>query len=425
MHDFFAERDPGRLVHYEGVFHYRPSDAASDMESTMYVKPEHVRHYAETADEDSKPYLLCEFSHAMGNSLGNFYKYTELFDEYPILQGGFIWDWKDQSLLTETEDGTPFLAYGGDFGESPHDGNFSGDGVIFGDGTVSPKLPEVKRCYQNVDFSAVDLANGEIKVKNKFLFTDLADYQFVWQIDKNGEKIESGSVEVALAPGEDAIVKLGYQLLEDARASEVYILTVQLLEKVDRLWCEVGHEVAFSQFILPVEVRGRVEKDVTSSAGLEVVERDGRLVVSGDDFVVGFDLDSGLLESYQIDGVELIQEGLRPNFWRASTDNDRGNKLHERSAIWREVDQHRQLVGFGWDDSAGALAVETEFLYPQLERPRVKISYSVDVPGSIDIDHHFHPGEASPASPTEGLMLEMADTCDRVNWYSKCQHENY
>src|SRR5690625_2446224 len=136
MHRFFKENDSTRLVHYEGVFHYRASETASDIESTMYINPYGMEKYgiqAEQSEEPMKPYVICEYAHSMGNSTGNLYKYTELFDEYDILQGGFIWDWKDQALKTETEDGIEYLAYGGAFGESPHDGNFSGDGIIFAD----------------------------------------------------------------------------------------------------------------------------------------------------------------------------------------------------------------------------------------------------------------------------------------------------
>lgn len=180
MAEHLREQDPTRLVHYEGVYMYRESEASSDMESTQYIKPDGVEHYAQTSKEGAKPYIICEFSHAMGNSLGNFYKYTDLFDQYDILQGGFIWDWKDQAILKENDEGESFLAYGGDFGESPHDGNFSGNGLVFADGTNTPKIYEVKKCYQNIDLSNVNLTRGQFKLTNKFLFTNLSNYQLVW-----------------------------------------------------------------------------------------------------------------------------------------------------------------------------------------------------------------------------------------------------
>ena len=424
MHDFFAEVDPGRLVHYEGVTHYRPSERASDVESTMYVGPDHVRHYAETANENSKPYLLCEFSHAMGNSLGNFYKYTDLFDQYPILQGGFIWDWKDQSLWHKTNDGTPFLAYGGDFGESPHDGNFSGDGVIFGDGTVSPKLYEVKRCYQNIDFHVVDLATGQIEVKNKFLFTNLADYQLVWQIDRNGVQVDSGSTDFELGAGLEKIVTLDYQLPTGANINDEYILTVQFVEKVERLWCEAGHEVAFRQFVLPaqVELTGKVLDDVKD---LDVQAKTHQLVVTGDEFSVSFDRETGLLSSYLVDGNELIKEAVRPHFWRAMTDNDRGNKLHERSRIWREADLSRQLVSFDYAVFAGAVKVSTVLAYAAINQTRVTIDYAIYATGEVEVDYLLIPGEDLPEIPVVGLTLKMSNAFDQLNWYGKGPHETY
>lgn len=424
MHDFFAENDPGRLVHYEGVFHYRPSERASDMESTMYVKPDHVRHYAETADEQSKPYILCEFSHAMGNSLGNFYKYTDLFDQYPILQGGFIWDWKDQSLWHKTEDGTPFLAYGGDFGESPHDGNFSGDGVIFGDGKVSPKLYEVKRCYQNVDFHAVDLASGQIEVKNKFLFTNLADYQLIWQIEQNGVQVDSGSTDIELAPGEMKQVELGYTLPTNGIANDEFILTVSFVEKVQRLWCDVGHEVAFDQFILPVKVKPTAI-EIEPVGALDVQAKTHQLIVAGADFTISFDQDSGLLDSYQISGNEMIKEALRPHFWRAMTDNDRGNKLDQRSRIWRDADLSRELIRFDYSVSAGSVKVSTVLIYEAINQTRVMIDYTISVTGEVDIDYVLIPGTGLPEIPAIGFVLQMSDQFDRLSWYGKGPHESY
>jgi beta-galactosidase len=155
------EEDPTRLVHYEGVAHYRASSEASEIESMMYEHPSKLEAYALHAEQSeipAKPYIVCEYAHAMGNSVGNLYQYTDLFDKYPILQGGFIWDFKDQSIQTTTESGVTYLAYGGDFGESPHDGNFCGNGLLFADGTLTPKIYEVKKCYQPISVKVSNYA---------------------------------------------------------------------------------------------------------------------------------------------------------------------------------------------------------------------------------------------------------------------------
>ena len=233
MHDYLKENDPSRIVQYEGVYHYRKSEAASDIESTMYLTPEKVEEYARIAQVTgkAKPFILCEYSHAMGNSCGNLYQYTNLFDKYPILQGGFIWDWKDQSLKAKTKDGIEYLAYGGDFGDYPNDGNFCGNGLLFGDGSLSPKIFEVKKCYQNVDFVEVNLLEGVIAVQNKNLFTNVKDYLFKWEVARNGERVDTGVIEVELAPGAAKKVKLDYALPSEIDFADELVLTVSLTFK--------------------------------------------------------------------------------------------------------------------------------------------------------------------------------------------------
>lgn len=247
MRDCIKSLDETRLIHYEGVFHSREWDFVSDMESQMYTKPEAVEAYAQ--NKPKKPFILCEYSHAMGNSCGNLYKYAELFDKYPILQGGFIWDWIDQAIKTKTPEGASYLAYGGDFGENPNDGNFCGNGLIFADRTISPKLYEVKKCYQNVKFEAVDLLQGKVRITNKFLFINLKEYEVVWTVLSNGKEVYEASGCFEITTNCSEIVTLEYPLPE---YGEDFILTVSLRLKEIAAWAEKGHEIAFEQFKLPV-----------------------------------------------------------------------------------------------------------------------------------------------------------------------------
>ncbi|MDC3416771.1 glycoside hydrolase family 2 TIM barrel-domain containing protein [Aquibacillus salsiterrae] len=424
MHDFFKENDPTRIVHYEGIFHYRETEAASDIESTMYVSPDGIERYAREAEKVEgyhKPYILCEYSHAMGNSLGNFYKYTELFDKYPILQGGFIWDWKDQSLSTETEDGTKFLAYGGDFGESPHDGNFSGNGLVFGDGTISPKIHEVKRCYQNVDFVAVDLQAKKIEVKNKFLFTNLQEYQLEWTVTKNGTPVQSGSKSISVDPGNSAQVKLDYPLptISDGE----YILTVGFVTTEDSLWAEKGHEVAFEQFVLPVKVTS--QQVASSVMQLTVENNENLLTVEGENFAVSFQTETGDLATYQISGVELLRSPLVPNFWRAMTDNDRGNKLNERSATWREACDNRVLTSFLYKQLAESVVVTVSYRLSTTNQSHCAIQYTITGDGRVKVDQQLLPGSNLPEIPEVGMLFTMNQAFDTVTWYGKGPHESY
>ncbi|WP_112180639.1 glycoside hydrolase family 2 TIM barrel-domain containing protein [Paraliobacillus zengyii] len=424
MHDFFKQNDPSRLVHYEGIFHYRDSEAASDIESTMYVSPEGIEQYAKEAKEDTKPYILCEYSHAMGNSLGNFHKYTELFDTYSILQGGFIWDWKDQSLLTETADGTPYLAYGGAFGESPHDGNFAGNGLIFGNGAISPKIFEVKRCYQQVEFSVMNFEKRKFNLSNKFLFTNVSDYRLKWLVTKNGEVEQSGELTIDCEPGEKKEFTLDYQLPHRIDDQGEYIVTLSLTERVDRLWCENGHELAFGQFTLPVKAPA-LREVATSAETIEVDVKNDMLAISGNNFSVAFDKSTGVLSSYRINGKELIKEGLAPNFWRAMTDNDRGNQLDQRSALWQYAGDTRELMDFTYQVYKDHIVVKTVYLMAIVNYSKLELEYTISGLGEVKIDYVFEPGEALPEIPEIGVKLTMPVEFDELSWYGKGPHESY
>ncbi|MDQ0972527.1 beta-galactosidase [Neobacillus niacini] len=426
MHDFLKENDPTRIVHYEGIFHYRKSEAASDIESTMYVSPEGVKKYAEYAKytDNPKPYILCEYSHAMGNSCGNLYKYTDLFEQYPIIQGGFIWDWKDQALETKTKDGVPYLAYGGDFGETPHDGNFSGNGLIFADGTISPKIIEVKKCYQNVRFTAVNLQEGLVDVVNNYLFTDLQKYELVWQLAENGLVIQKGTLEIRVEPCSTKTIKLAYSIPEGCKHSDEYILTVSLHLKNSTIWADKGHEVAFEQFVVPT-VNAISESMHVNFPQTKVIQEDNYVTISGDCFNVIFNKGNGTLESYSFNGIPLLENGIGLNFWRAMTDNDRGNKLNERSSVWREAGKNKVLTSFLVDaKSTSATVVTTEFTLPAT-LSSCKIVYTIMGDGEITVDYQLEPGNDLSEIPEVGMLTTLDGRFDTITWYGKGPYENY
>ncbi|MGP6146444.1 glycoside hydrolase family 2 TIM barrel-domain containing protein [Jeotgalibaca sp. A122] len=400
LYDYFKTVDPSRLVHYEGVFHYRLSEAASDIESTMYIPPKEVEAYALNATENSKPYLICEFSHAMGNSLGNFYQYTELFDKYPILQGGFIWDWKDQAIHRETEDGRTYLAYGGDFGESPNDGNFSGNGLVFADGQITPKVYEMKKCYQNVAFEPTDLVNGLLTLKNKNLFANLSAYTLQWKAEKNGEMVEEGTVATLdIAPQSTKTIKLPYMKYENETSGDEYHLTVSLHTKEH-------HEVAYEQFQLPTTKRNDTHKTIVLATG---------------DTTFTFDANTGLLSSVKKGPTELLQSALEPNFWRASTDNDKGSKFDKRSAIWREAQANRELTALHVTETD----VQTTFVYPELGNLKLAITYSVTDFGQLTIHYTLMPQKPLPDIPEIGMRVSLDKAFDQLKWFGKGPFETY
>lgn len=421
MHDYLREADPTRPVHYEGTYHYRPSDAASDIESTMYIKPDDVVQYA--LSNPQKPYILCEYSHAMGNSCGGLHLYTELFDKYDVIQGGFIWDWVDQAIRTTTPEGVSYLAYGGDFGEQPHDGNFSGNGLLFADRSVTPKLYEVKKCYQNITITAADLKNGHFEARNNFLFTDLADYQLKWKLALNGETAQEGQMPLSAAPGETAgfTVPLDSSLLGTGKEA---VLTVSFVQAAATSWSAAAHEIAWEQFVLSPYIPS-VTPD-TAEGKLELQEQDGILTFAGSGFALAFETATGALVSMQSSGKELLLAPARPNFWRAVTDNDLGNKHHERCAVWKDASYQRQLVRFSGRVEGHLGFVTADYVLDTQPQSTLRVNYEIRTDGSIGIVQELNPGSGSlPEIPEFGMVFELDSSLDTILWYGRGPHENY
>ena len=420
MYDYFKKVDPTRLVHYEGVFHYRASDAASDIESTMYRSPEEMEAYAKQPGNDKKPYIICEYSHSMGNSTGNLYKYTELFDQYDILQGGFIWDWKDQALRHQTEEGVEFLAYGGDFGESPHDGNFSGDGLIFADGTVSPKLEEVKVCYRNVDIRVVKVTEGIFEIMNKHLFRDLKGMELVWTVAENGTITRSGMTDLTASAGTSETVTLDLGADEWDREKE-HVVTLSVLDKEAPGWAEPDHELAFEQVVIPSVVS--FKPVYKGKEAFEVDITNQQIVVKGSGFQAGFK--AGLLSSYQVEGQELITSPLEPNFWRASIDNDRGSGLDEESKTWRVASLNRKLLHCSHQEEEHRVRVLASLEVGTTQPSTVHLQYTMHANGQLDVDYQLLPGKDLPNIPEIGMRFEMDASYKKIEWYGKGPHETY
>ncbi|MEF2243589.1 glycoside hydrolase family 2 TIM barrel-domain containing protein [Paenibacillus sp. IITD108] len=422
MYDFLKNADSTRLVHYEGVFHARESEAASDIESTMYIKPWAVEAYAK--NNPKKPYIICEYSHAMGNSCGGLHLYWELFERYDILQGAFIWDWIDQAILTKTDDGVDYLAYGGDFGETPHDGNFCGNGLIFADRTVTPKLEEVKRCYQNVKFEAVDLEKGTIRLTNRFLFTNLNHYSLRWTVTLNGAASESGIMPIALEAGESMELTIPYSTLQAPRLQEV-ILTLSLIRNEAAAWAPAGHEEAWEQFIITPYFASKLHALATQNDSLVVNTHNDGLQIEGSNFSILFNRSSGDLISYLADGKEFLLEPARPNFWRASTDNDRGNKLPERSEVWKNAHDKRSLIHFDWKQVSGFVVITVKYAIATTPVSSLLLEYRIQADGTIHVHEQFNPGEGLPEIPEIGLLFVLDQRLDTIAWYGRGPHENY
>ncbi|WP_339247133.1 glycoside hydrolase family 2 TIM barrel-domain containing protein [Paenibacillus sp. FSL F4-0243] len=421
MHDYLREADPTRPVHYEGIFHCRESEAASDIESTMYAKPHDVEKYA--LSHPLKPYIICEYSHAMGNSCGGLLLYTDMFDKYDVFQGAFIWDWVDQAIRTKTSEGVPYLAYGGDFGESPHDGNFSGNGLLFADRSVTPKLFEVKKCYQNIKVTALNIREGLFQIRNNFLFTDIEQYELKWEVSLDGVTAQEGLLQISAAPGEIVECTIPYELISH-RGDHEAILNLSFIQRSETSWADADHEIAWEQFILSPRIVTKAPK--TTDGTLHVQEHEGALTVQGGNFTLNFNTTTGELNSYYAAGKEHLLEPVRPNFWRAVTDNDLGNGLPKRCAVWKQASNERNLLSMKYRTEGNLCFVSTTYLLPTNPYSTLLIQYEIRPDGSLEILQELNPGSSAlPEIPEFGMMFVLAGRLDTLSWYGRGPHENY
>ena len=324
MSQLYRKMDPNRLVHYEGVYHDRRYNDTSDMESQMYPSVDDIKAFLEK--DRSKPFICCEYTHAMGNSCGGMHKYTDLTDTEPSYQGGFIWDYIDQSIYKKDRYGKEFQAYGGDFNDRPCDYNFSGNGIAYGgERDASPKMQDVKFNYQNI---SAKVEKDQVTIVNKNLFINTDTFDCFVVLAKDGKEVKEVPMETHVAPLSEETVSLPIPV---QNLPGEYAVTVSFRLKEDTVWAKRGHEVAFGQGVYKVEAPAKAVKP----ARFEVIRSGHDFGVRGENFDVLFSYLNGGLASYRYGGVEMIQMIPRPNFWRAPVDNDNGSLMQMRCGQWK------------------------------------------------------------------------------------------
>ena len=337
------QNDPTRPVHYE----LARSEPYVDIISCMYPKLDQLVAMA-TAPGETRPMIMCEYAHAMGNSPGNLKEYWEIIEAYPRIRGGFIWDWVDQGIRRVSEKGEVWFAYGGDFGDQPSDASFCINGLVFPDRTPHPALLEYKKVIQPVRVEAVDLLHGKVAIKNRYFFSDLSGLAGSWELRADDRVIESGSLPRLLTPPggrEEIIIPYHRPVLA---AGVEYWLIVRFTLAEDTLWAAKGYEVAWDQMALPYIVPQGLGLQLPAMPALKAAENGSEIIVTGDAFKLGFDRTLGTISSLNFQGQELVKMGPRLNFWRAPTENDSNIWGEERAALrWREagLDQLVERVG--------------------------------------------------------------------------------
>ena len=424
MSQFFHKADPTRLVHYEGVCHDRRYNDTSDMESQMYPSVEAIKEFL--AKDDSKPFVCCEYTHAMGNSCGAMHKYTDLTDTEPKYQGGFIWDYIDQSIYKKDRYGKEFQAYGGDFGERPTDYNFSGNGIAYGGNRdASPKMQEVKFNYQNI---TAEVSADSVKVINKNLFVNTDIFDCKVTVAKDGKVIRKASLATAVAPLSEEVYAL--PLAKEEKPGE-YAVTVSFHLKEDKVWAKAGHEVAFGQYVYKVEVPKKACPE-----GVEVIRSTHNIGVRGAHFEVLFSVLNGGLTSYKYAGKEMIEAIPKPNFWRAPTDNDCGNLMGMRYGQWKIASMYLSHKDFRQGPYGSGNVPEVEvnektvkvtytYLMPTTPTSECKLSYEVFGDGRVKTTLTYDPVKELGDMPEFGVIFKFNADYDRVEWYGLGEAETY
>ena len=424
MSQFFHKEDPTRLVHYEGLCHDRRYNDTSDMESQMYPSVVAIKEFL--AKDSSKPFICCEYTHAMGNSCGAMHKYTDLTDTEPKYQGGFIWDYIDQSIYKKDRYGKEFQAYGGDFGERPTDYNFSGNGIAYGGNRdASPKMQEVKFNYQNI---SAEVSADSVKVINKNLFVNTNIFDCKVTVAKNGKVIRRASLATSVAPLSEKAYALPFA--KEEKPGE-YTVTVSFHLKEDTVWAEAGHEVAFGQYVYKVE-----EPKKVCPEEVKVIRSTHNIGVRGAHFEVLFSVLNGGLVSYKYAGKEMIEAIPKPNFWRAPTDNDCGNLMGMRYGQWKIASMYLSHKDFRKGPYGPSNIPEVEvnektvkvtytYLMPTTPLSECRLSYEVFGDGRVKTTLAYDPVKELGDMPEFGVIFKFNADYNRVEWYGLGEAETY
>ncbi|MGY0640399.1 MAG: glycoside hydrolase family 2 TIM barrel-domain containing protein [Paraglaciecola chathamensis] len=405
----------------------------TDMYSQMYAPIPVLEHYAQLGE--TRPLILCEYEHAMGNSMGNLADYWQVIEKYPLLQGGFIWDWVDQTFALTTKDGTPYWGYGGDM-ETPgmyNDGNFSANGVMAADRTPNPHAFEVQTVYQHMCVVAFDVEKQSIKVTNKRYFTDLSDVSLHWHIEENGHVVQQGVIDTLNIPAQ-ATADVSFPIQLDTLPAAEYFANFAFIRKTSSDMVPAGFTVARSQIPLehlscavdlPQDTAEKIDQ-------LQISESDSQLIYSGADFSIHFDLALGLISEYHLQNQAMLLDPIRPEFWRAPTDNDFGEGFPEKAKDWQYAGQNIELTKCSWaalkdsNEHICGLEITTEHYLKDVQS-RYLSRHTLDSDGSVTFDIWFYaaPHQFHSALPRIGSLVQMPTQFDQVQWFGRGPHENY
>lgn len=415
---WIKERDKTRLVQFEQAGEQENTDVVCP----MYPGLRYMKEYA-ARENVTRPFIMCEFSHAMGNSNGNFKEYFDIIRSSRHMQGGFIWDWVDQGFEVTDEAGRKYWSYGGDMGGQyyTHDGNFCHNGLVWPDRTPHPGLYEVKKVYQNINFYAADLSKGLIEVDNEFVYTNLSDFNFRYEVLENGKVIKTGTLQLNVTPLTKKQVKLDLPDVS-AKDGKEYLLNIFAYTKYGTEVIPQNHEVAREQFVLS-ESRFFAKK--TNKTDATVKEENNRIIMTANDVEVFINKRDGFIERFRSGDEWYFNNYPRPNFWRAPNDNDFGNNMHINSNVWRVAGRNTSTEKVEITKEDG-MTVVTAHIHLNDVASDYTIRYTMNADGELTVKVSYKAGNNRlPEMPRFGMLMAVKNQYDNFTYYGRGPWENY
>ncbi|MBN1413732.1 MAG: DUF4981 domain-containing protein [Bacteroidales bacterium] len=420
-YQWIKKRDNTRPVQYERA----ELEENTDIYCPMYPGIDQIEKYAQK--QQSRPLIMCEYMHAMGNSEGNFKDYWDVIEKYDQLQGGFIWDWVDQGIQCTTKEGENYYCYGGDFGPDtvPSDGNFCCNGLVQPDRRLNPHAREVQKVYQYVRTKPVDLVQGTVEVQNHYDFLNLSLFKLKWDFTADGVELATGTIDLPdVTPGNSCYVKILLPDINKVPGTEYFLSIRYSINKAFSL-LEKDQEVAWEQFALPaMESKNKIILE--SLHDLAITENHEMISLKGHDFQVEFSRQSGLLTSLRFRNVETIVKAPEPDFWRIPTDNDFGNGMPRRCAIWKDAGKNKTLKSItATTVSPKEVKIRVEYALTDV-KASYYMEYTIYGSGDIMITNTFVPSTDTLSEiPRMGMQWQLPRSFNQVTWFGRGPFENY
>lgn len=419
MYKWLKQKDDSRPVQFEQA----GEKGNTDIVCPMYPTIEYMKEYA-LRKNVNRPFIMCEFAHAMGNSSGNFQEYFDIIATSPHMQGGFIWDWVDQGIATKDELGNKFWGYGADFNswKYPHQYNFCLNGLIFPDRTTHPGINEVKKVYQNVIFKAKDLNKGLISVQNRFIYNNADVYYYVWELLKNGELVAKDTFEISQPAGTTKDFQLKLPKI-DIQSGTEYFLNIYGFTKDPTDLIPANYEMAREQFAF--DKNSYFAQHKAYNGKINFSDENGNINISCNDIRIEFNKNYGQLTNYSQNGVSLLKSGPTPQFWRAPTDNDFGNNMHYRCNVWRTAGYNKKLKSMAVKNMQDSVEITSVF-YLYDVASEYKTTYTVYPNGEIKVNVMWNAGNIQlPEMPRFGMQMVVNKAFENFTWYGRGPWENY